>query len=272
MITAVNHLAYAAGKPAETAAAYAILFGRNAEEYISASGALLYRFRLGNMAFEITDARDGVTGLSGLGFEAADIDATVHKLSRRGLKIGEITSQTWNATAGGQGVERRTAQIATSSGHGVPLTIVETSTLDVPRTVDATSTNIIDLDHVVIRSPNPERAIALYGAKLGLDFALDRSHPDWGARLMFFRTGGTTVEIGHSLAKGVSDQPDSFGGVAWRVHDAATTGERLKAAGLNTSEAKQGRRPGSKVLTVRSGTGDVPTILLSAVPKDAKVG
>jgi catechol 2,3-dioxygenase-like lactoylglutathione lyase family enzyme len=268
MITAVNHLAYAAANPAETAAAYATLFGRKADEYASASGELLYRFRLANMAFEITGAHDGVTGLSGLGFEAADMDATTHKLSRRGLTLSETIDETWVAKAGGQGITRRSATIATASGNGVPLRIVETATPDTPPAIDATSSDVISLDHVVIRSPNPERAIALYGARLGLDFALDRSNPDWGSRLMFFRTGGTTVEIGHSLAKGISDQPDSLWGVAWRVHDAAITGERLKAAGLNTSDASKGRRPGSKVLTVRSETGDVPTILLSAIPKD----
>ena len=44
------------------------------------------------------------------------------------------------------------------------------------------------------RPPDPERAAALYGARLGLDMALDRSHPDWG-RLMFFRCGDLIVEV-----------------------------------------------------------------------------
>ena len=43
------------------------------------------------------------------------------------------------------------------------------------------------LDHVVVRTPDPERAAALYGARLGLDMRLDRSTPAWGSRLMFFR-------------------------------------------------------------------------------------
>ena len=45
-----------------------------------------------------------------------------------------------------------------------------------------------------------ERAAALYGARLGLDMALDRSHPDWG-RLMFSRCGDLIVEVTHRPGK-----------------------------------------------------------------------
>ena len=146
------------------------------------------------------------------------------------------------------------------------MTVVETLAR-----ADAASqdSSVSGLDHVVIRSPNPERAVALYGGRLGLDFALDRTNQDWGSRLLFFVCGGVRVEIGHSLAKGVSDLPDSLWGLAWRVTDTSETQARLQRAGVDTSDAKSGRRPGSQVLTVRSNTGNVPTIMLSAVPKDA---
>ena len=50
------------------------------------------------------------------------------------------------------------------------------------------------------RNADPERAAALYGARLGLDMALDRSHPEWG-RLMFFRCGDLIVEVAHRPGK-----------------------------------------------------------------------
>ena len=56
------------------------------------------------------------------------------------------------------------------------------------------------MDHVVVSTADPERAAALYGARLGLDMALDRSHPDWG-RLMFFRCGDLIVEVVHRPGK-----------------------------------------------------------------------
>ena len=43
---------------------------------------------------------------------------------------------------------------------------------------------------------------AFYGARLQLDMALDRSHPEWGARLMFFRCGDLIVEVAHDLKQG----------------------------------------------------------------------
>src|SRR5262249_362622 len=96
---------------------------------------------------------------------------------------------------------------------------------------------------------------------------LDRTNPDWGSRLLFFRCGGVRVEIGHSLAKGVSDEPDGLSGLAWQVGDATLAQQRLQASGVQTSDAKKGRRPRSQVLTVRSSTCGVPTIFLSETPR-----
>ena len=64
------------------------------------------------------------------------------------------------------------------------------------------------MDHVVVATGDPERAAALYGARLGLDMALDRSHPDWG-RLMFFRCGDLIVEVVHRPGK--ADEPRATG-------------------------------------------------------------
>ena len=59
---------------------------------------------------------------------------------------------------------------------------------------------ITAMDHVVVSTSDPERAAALYGARLGLDMALDRSHPEWG-RLMFFRCGDLIVEVAYRPGK-----------------------------------------------------------------------
>src|SRR6202008_2412303 len=106
---------------------------------------------------------------------------------------------------------------------------------------------IASLDHVVIRSPNPERAIAFYAGRLGLDLRLDRSNPDWGSRLLFFRCGDLVVEIAHDLNKGVSDAPDQLWGLSWRASDIARANARLKSAGVDVSPVRAGRRPGTEV-------------------------
>ena len=117
---------------------------------------------------------------------------------------------------------------------------------------------------MVVHTPNPDRALALYGAKLGLDLRLDRSNPDWGARQMFFRCGDLVIEIGHGLKAGVFDGPDSLGGLAWRMPDPAAVQARLAQAGFNVSEVRKGRKPGTEVFTVRDRTRGVPTLMLSA--------
>ncbi|MDQ8728943.1 VOC family protein [Bradyrhizobium sp. LHD-71] len=266
MITAVSHLAFEADDVEAATADYELLLDRKADRLQSANGRTLCRFQLANIVFEISPAEEGREGLKRVGFEAVDIEATVRKLSRRGLVIGDITEQAFDSPSGAGRMTRRCAEISTTSTHGVALSIVETLT---PANPAAVSSSVSGLDHVVIRSPNPERAVALYGGRLGLDFALDRTNADWGSRLLFFVCGGVRVEIGHSLAKGVSDLPDSLWGLAWRVADASETRAKLQHAGVETSDAKAGRRPGSQVLTVRSGTRNVPTIMLSATPQDA---
>jgi catechol 2,3-dioxygenase-like lactoylglutathione lyase family enzyme len=117
----------------------------------------------------------------------------------------------------------------------------------------------------VVRTPNAERAIAFYAGRLGLDLRLDRSNPQWNARLLFFRCGDLVVEIAHELKKGVSDAPDELWGLSWRTPDIARCHARLKKAGVDVSEPRDGRRPGSQIMTVTSHTANVPTIVIGGI-------
>ena len=265
MITAVNHVALAAEDPARAAADYEQVFGRKPQVYSGTDGGALYRFQLDNIAFEITRA-NGAAGLYRVGFEVDDMTATGRKFGRRGLGCEALINEHWRAVDGAS-IERSVMPISSATTHGVGIALVETSRTTGARPPVAVH-GVTSIDHLVVRSANPERAIALYGGRLGLDFALDRTNPDWGSRLLFFMCGGVRVEIGHSLAKGVSDAPDQFSGLAWLVDDCSAAQGRLQSAGVQTSDAKKGRRPGSQVLTVRSSTCNVPTIFLSETPRD----
>ncbi|MBV8682282.1 MAG: VOC family protein, partial [Caulobacteraceae bacterium] len=127
---------------------------------------------------------------------------------------------------------------------------------------------IAGLDHVVIRTPDPERAIALYGAKLGLDFRLDRSNPAWGSRLLFFRCGDAVVEIAADPKKPRSDGPDVVSGLAFRAPDPDAAQARLAAAGFDVSEARAGRKPGTRVFTLRSGVVGAPALVIGGQGPD----
>jgi catechol 2,3-dioxygenase-like lactoylglutathione lyase family enzyme len=114
---------------------------------------------------------------------------------------------------------------------------------------------------VVVSSQDPERAAALYGARLGLDMALDRSHQEWG-QLMFFRCGDLIVEVVRRPVAGADQIHDKLWGLSWRVADIDATHARLVAAGIDVSEVRIGRKPGTRVLSVRNGTCGIHTLLL----------
>ena len=82
---------------------------------------------------------------------------------------------------------------ATEATRGVRLFFLELAN-ERPRSAATAEAPMTAMDHVVVSTADSERAAALYGARLGLDMALDRSHPDWG-RLMFFRCGDLIVEV-----------------------------------------------------------------------------
>ncbi|WP_435201624.1 VOC family protein [Janibacter sp. GS2] len=118
----------------------------------------------------------------------------------------------------------------------------------------------VTLDHLVVRTGDAERAVANYGGRLGLDLRLDRRLEEHGFRGLFFRCGDAVVEVA-APTKGV-DGPDSFGGLAWRAADLDATRERLVADGVEVSGIRSGRKPGTRVATVRDPHLGTPTLLV----------
>jgi catechol 2,3-dioxygenase-like lactoylglutathione lyase family enzyme len=114
------------------------------------------------------------------------------------------------------------------------------------------------LDHVVVRTADPDAAIALYAGGLGLRLALDRELK--GTRMLFFRIGGVTLELVADPSQSAADQ---LWGLAYRVRDVAATRLRLLAAGFDASELRDGNKPGTRVFSLRSDTCGVPTLILS---------
>ena len=85
---------------------------------------------------------------------------------------------------------------------------------------------------------------------------------------MFFRCGGTVVEIGARAGQAASEGPDRLSGLAWRVTEPDAAQARLSTAGFDVSEVRVGRKPGTKVFTVRSGVPGAPTLMLSPESTD----
>jgi catechol 2,3-dioxygenase-like lactoylglutathione lyase family enzyme len=205
-------------------------------------------------------------GLKTLVFSAQNLAAFRSVLDRRGLRPDELlAAESLDPIAGGVRSWTRT-RLAEDATHGVRIFVLERKQPDPMTYKPAGPAAAAALDHVVVNTSQPERAAALYGARLGLRMALDRSNTEWDARLIFFRIGDVTVEIAHKLSKGVSNAPDKLFGLTWRVPDIEAAHARIEAAGLPITSIRAGRRPGTKVFSVRDGTLGVPTLILGEEP------
>jgi hypothetical protein len=70
------------------------------------------------------------------------------------------------------------------------------------------------------------------------------------------------VEVVHNLADEPSAAPDKLWGLSWRVKNAEAAHARLKTNGFDISEIRTGRKPGTRVFTVRNNTLGVPTLMV----------
>lgn len=276
-LTALDHIALVVSDLDAAEAGYERLLGRKANWRGSIHGASHVWFQLGNMALDvIAPTGEGVVGdtirariashgegIWGLGFSVPDMAAAQKRFERVGVPAYDREEVSTNLQTGATR-EWAVASLRAKSTHGVNLFLVENrpGAAIWPQADTVGDAPVSGLDHVVVRTPDPDRAAALYGARLGLDMRLDRSNPEWGTRLMFFRLGDLVVEIAHDLKAGVSDGPDSFWGLSWRVADVAAAQARLKAAGSDVSEVRTGRKPGTAVFTVKDAPGGVPTLVI----------
>ncbi len=279
MITGFDHIAIMVRDFDATVANYETIFGRAPNWRGFMPGARHAWFQFPDIALDVIGA-DGAgveadaaraqiekfgEGIWGVGFSVPDLEAATRLFERRGLAfVPRHTTRTKSADG-----HERSWEIATlkrKSTNGVAFFLVENrpGAARWP-TAEAKfgAPSVSNLDHVVVTTANPERAVALYGGRLGLDLRLDRANEQWGARQLFFRCGGAVIEIGASLKNPVSDAPDKFGGLAWRVADPQAAQARIAAAGIDVSDVRKGRKPGTEVFTVRGGTGGVPTLMLA---------
>jgi catechol 2,3-dioxygenase-like lactoylglutathione lyase family enzyme len=242
VIEALDHFVLRASFVSGAVGAYETLLGRKAD-----TGVL----RVGNVGLRIEDSA-ATARLTSIAFATPDLDKAAHLLERRAVP----TSRSGAHLA-----------LAPTATHGVPIDLVERNQAPAPSPFlkSSEAAAIAALDHVVIRTPNPERAIAFYAGRLGLDLRLDRSNPDWGSRLLFFRCGDLVVEIAHALKGGASDAPDELWGLSWRAADIVACNERLKTAGVEVSPPRTGRRPGTQIFSVQSHTANVPTIVIGGI-------
>jgi catechol 2,3-dioxygenase-like lactoylglutathione lyase family enzyme len=220
----------------------------------------------------------------GLAFATSDIDACHRELHDRGLAPGPV--EAGRGIDRTTGAERRWRRIALplDRTRGVLIFPIQhdspADALPRARADGDAAAAVHAIDHAVVQTTDADATKQLYGDGFGLRLAVDKQFPDWGVHLMFFRVAGVTVEVAAALANAdagggfpggatradaggiATEASDRIYGMSYRVASVDAARARLVNAGVDVSEVRTGRRPGTRVVTVRSHTCGVPTLLI----------
>ena len=212
----------------------------------------------------IADRGEGILGLA---FGTEDAKACAAALERAGLHPGEPQAGLGRDVESGAFREWTNVHLPSDDTRGLMLFAIEhrspPDALAPSPPIDEAAATAYALDHVVVQTPAPEAARELYEDRLGIRLALDRDAPQWGGRMLFFRIGGVTLEVvGREADADADARHDRLWGMAWRVRDAEAAHARLAAAGFELDALRDGRKPGTRVFTVKDGTCGVPTLVL----------
>jgi catechol 2,3-dioxygenase-like lactoylglutathione lyase family enzyme len=131
------------------------------------------------------------------------------------------------------------------------------------------------MDHAVVLSADMEAARRVWGDVMGVRLALDRTFPERNTRILFFRLADITIEIsgGATQTREGIGKPDRLWGMAWGVDSIEKACARMADAGIETSGARPGIKPGTIVATVKGPqTHGVATLLIEHTPQSFETG
>lgn len=224
-------------------------------------------FDLENTLLELlpAEALNARTGISGFTLQAESIEALAETFTSGTHCLREYQT---NVEAGFS-VDARLAALFSqcvyreplyrldqTAANGLRIHVTETEFLPSPEgDVEARR-----IDHIVLRSNDGDACVRLLSEQLGLRLALDQEKPEWGGRMLFFRCGKLTLEV--IAPEGGLKAGDYFWGLALKIEDMDAEYARLQKTDVNISELRTGRKPGTRVATVKSHSGGVPALLV----------
>jgi catechol 2,3-dioxygenase-like lactoylglutathione lyase family enzyme len=209
-------------------------------------------------------------GLYAIALGTDNIQTSVEEIREGGIHIDDA--------AAGDGVDGETgarrewanARMPVKETRGVPAFVIEhrspADALPVAPSTSTAGTAVHAVDHVVVASSNMPEALRFWQETLGLDLrlTLDRN----GRSLHFLLMGQAILELAGETEPAQPGDSDMFGGVAYRVKDVPATVERLRAAGVEISDARDGNAPDTVVADLKPGfSHDVRTLFIQ---KDVK--
>lgn len=215
-------------------------------------------------------------GLIGLALATDDIEACRSVMAERDLDPGPVEHGHGRDISTGAERRWRRFSLPLNRTRGIMLFPIQhdspADALPAARADGDAGASVHALDHVVVQTIDADAARRLYRDGFGLRLAVDKQFPEWGVHLMFFRVGGITLEVAAALAGTdaasalpggtAKDGIDRLYGMSYRVRSVDAARARLSAAGVDVSEVRTGRRPGTRVCSVRSHTRGVPTLMI----------
>lgn len=118
----------------------------------------------------------------------------------------------------------------------------------------------LSIDHLVLRTDDADTCVELFSRKLGIRLALDKTVPQWGGRMLFFRAGKLTLEVIESASDNAGGTV--FWGLAYQCPDLEDLARILAGRGVSVSAIRDGRKPHTRVATVKSHCLGIPTLLI----------
>jgi catechol 2,3-dioxygenase-like lactoylglutathione lyase family enzyme len=278
MITGIDHIVLLCPAIEDGISKYQTLLGRDPDwQALDPAGAATAFFQLGNMALELLAPHGSGSlaqrlqelliergpGLQTLVFASDDLAQDRRTLAKRALSPSDIQageSVDLTSHRRRQWTRFRLDDVRT---HGIRMFVLQRTATDPVHAKLMSADTLSSLDHLVINTDNPEGAAALYGARLGFNLVLDLTMSERNARLLSFKAGHSTIEIAHRVSQSADHKPDRMWGLTWCTSNIDAAHQRLSHQGANVSEIRQGMRKGTRVFTVRDGTLNVPTLILS---------
>ncbi len=204
-------------------------------------------------------------GLYAIAMGTQDIAATVKEIRANGIDIDD--------PAAGDGVDETTgarrewanARMSVKATRGVPAFVIEhrspAGALPMAESTSPEGTAVHAVDHTVIAYSDNRACLGLWQEKLGLDLrlTLDRN----GRSLHFLLLGEAILELVGETDPKEPGANDTLWGVAYRVKDVPATVKRLRAAGVDISDPRDGNAPDTVVADLKRGfSNDVRTIFI----------
>ena len=276
MTTSIDHLIIAVEDRDRATAEYSALLGRSPSwrgahpDYGTANTL----FKLDNTYIELLAPNgegmaahivNGILAergncLGGLVFGTDDAENFIAHARSRGLEASDPVPG--HGTDEVTGAERHWHNIFwdPAAARGIFSFCIEhdkTSTL--PDAMPSGGAPISGVDHVVVKTRGADAAKTFYGEQLGIRLALEQDVPEWGGTQLFFRASSMSIEV---IASDKAPEQDELWGLALKTQDIDATHARLTTSGIEVSEIRDGRKPGTRVCTAKSHTLGVPTLLI----------